>query len=188
MPAASKIFHRYGLDFCCHGGRPLAEVCAQPGLDPEVILAEIATEKAHTGRGTRWDKRPLVELIERIEGYYHLVPARARSLSEGLAAWGGPQNDDVSTAVANEGLSRSRFRAKVITAARCRRSTTTGVSSGTTGRSCCRRACEITCPARTVVRQAALDTARTAARLVGARDVALAALETLEIVDATKRL
>ena len=69
-PAASRVFHRHGLDFCCHGGRPLAEACEQKGLDPRSILSEIATEQAGT-QPVRWDERSLAELIEHIEGYYH---------------------------------------------------------------------------------------------------------------------
>jgi regulator of cell morphogenesis and NO signaling len=71
LPAASKVFRRYGLDFCCHGSRALSEVCAQRGLDPAVILQEITSATAEAGEGTRWDERSLAELIEHIEGHYH---------------------------------------------------------------------------------------------------------------------
>lgn len=71
VPAASRVFHRYGLDFCCHGGRPLSEACAQRGLEADSILAEIASEQAASPVSPRWDERPLAELIEHIEGYYH---------------------------------------------------------------------------------------------------------------------
>lgn len=70
LPAASRVFHRHGLDFCCHGGRPLAEACAERGLDPQAVLAEVATE----GQGVtkeRWDQRSLGDLVEFIVGYYH---------------------------------------------------------------------------------------------------------------------
>jgi len=71
IPAASRVFHRYGLDFCCHGGRPLAEACAQRGLDAGAILSEIQAEQAAGDSTTRWDERSLAELIEHIETYYH---------------------------------------------------------------------------------------------------------------------
>lgn len=71
FPAASRVFHRYGLDFCCHGGRPLAEACAARGLRADAVLDAIAEEQATAGDLPRWQDRPLVELVEHIVGYYH---------------------------------------------------------------------------------------------------------------------
>jgi len=70
-PSASRVFHRHGLDFCCHGGRPLADACAERGLDAERVVAEIATEEASTPELPRWDERPLPELVEHIVRFYH---------------------------------------------------------------------------------------------------------------------
>lgn len=70
LPAASRVFHRHGLDFCCNGARPLASACAERGLDPQAVLAEVAAE----GQGVtkeRWDQRPLAEIVDFIVGYYH---------------------------------------------------------------------------------------------------------------------
>lgn len=70
LPAASRVFHRHGLDFCCHGGRPLAVACAERGLDPAAVLAEIDGEQADPA-APRWDERPLAELADHIEAHYH---------------------------------------------------------------------------------------------------------------------
>ncbi len=70
-PAASRVFHRHGLDFCCHGGRPLAEACADRGLEPGAILGEIEAESATSDAAVRWDERPIRELVDHIQGYYH---------------------------------------------------------------------------------------------------------------------
>lgn len=70
-PAASRVFLRHGLDFCCHGQRPLAEACAERGLPAEAVLAEIAAEEASGPGPARWDERPLPELVEHIVGFYH---------------------------------------------------------------------------------------------------------------------
>jgi regulator of cell morphogenesis and NO signaling len=56
---------------CCHGRRPLAEACAERGLEADRLLAEIATEEAATPALTRWDERPLPELVEHIVDFYH---------------------------------------------------------------------------------------------------------------------
>jgi regulator of cell morphogenesis and NO signaling len=71
-PSASRVFHRYGLDFCCHGGRPLADACAERGLDAERVVAEIATEEASAPDEPRWDERPIPELVDHIVRFYHL--------------------------------------------------------------------------------------------------------------------
>jgi regulator of cell morphogenesis and NO signaling len=71
-PAASRVFHRHGLDFCCHGRRPLAEACAERGLAVEEIVAEIADEQSGAEGLPRWDERPIPELVRHIVDYYHL--------------------------------------------------------------------------------------------------------------------
>jgi regulator of cell morphogenesis and NO signaling len=71
LPAASRVFHRHGLDFCCHGTRPLAEACAPRGLDPRAVLAEIDAEQRQAEGGPRWDERPVAELATHIEAHYH---------------------------------------------------------------------------------------------------------------------
>lgn len=70
-PAASRVFHRYGLDFCCGGERPLAEVCRAAGLDAEAIAREIEAEQTHPEDDVRWDERPLDELVDHILERYH---------------------------------------------------------------------------------------------------------------------
>jgi regulator of cell morphogenesis and NO signaling len=71
QPAASKVFQRYRLDFCCHGNRPLQEACDESGLAPETVLAEIESEGRKGGEVSQWAERPLPELIAYIVNYYH---------------------------------------------------------------------------------------------------------------------
>lgn len=40
-PAAARALDRLGLDYCCHGGRTLAAACAEAGLDPDEVAAEL---------------------------------------------------------------------------------------------------------------------------------------------------
>ena len=82
-PAATRVFARHGIDYCCGGGAPLNEVCGANSLDPEQILAEIDRELAdRDAPATRWNDRPLDELIEHILSTYH------RSLWEELPRLG----------------------------------------------------------------------------------------------------
>lgn len=70
-PAALRVFHRHGLDFCCGGERPLAEACQKAGLDAQAIAREIELEETHAGDDVRWDQRPLGELVDHILVRYH---------------------------------------------------------------------------------------------------------------------
>lgn len=69
-PAASRVFQRFGLDYCCGGRKTLSDVCATKGLDPGRILAAIADEEARVDL-PRWDNAPLPELIHFIVERYH---------------------------------------------------------------------------------------------------------------------
>src|SRR4030042_91551 len=71
-PAASRVFHRHGLDFCCHGRRPLADACAERGLDADRVIAEITSEEASASDLPRWDDQPVPRLIAHIGRFYHL--------------------------------------------------------------------------------------------------------------------
>jgi len=69
-PGASRIFLKHGLDFCCHGRRPLEEACSEKGLDPSSILKEISNEEA-SGSLSELARKPIEELIDFIESHYH---------------------------------------------------------------------------------------------------------------------
>ncbi len=70
-PSASRVFHRYGLDFCCGGRRPLSDVCRERGLDEAVLLEAIERESNAEGSETRWDTAPIPELVAFIVSRYH---------------------------------------------------------------------------------------------------------------------
>jgi len=71
-PLATRVFHRHGIDFCCGGGKPLADACAARGLDTDDVIAELQSElETHKGAETRWDQQPLEDLIRHILVTYH---------------------------------------------------------------------------------------------------------------------
>ncbi len=70
-PAASRVFQRHRLDYCCNGRRPLADVCRERDLDPDAVLAEITDAQVTTPDTEHWQTRPLPELIDFIVGRYH---------------------------------------------------------------------------------------------------------------------
>jgi len=69
-PAAVRVFHRHGIDFCCGGKRTLGEAVSAQGLELQAILDEIGREEK-TGDDTRWDEAPIPELIQHILAVYH---------------------------------------------------------------------------------------------------------------------
>ena len=70
-PSASRVFRRHGLDYCCHGRRPVSEACAERGLDADALLSEVAAEARTAADAQSWFDRPLPEIVERIVDHYH---------------------------------------------------------------------------------------------------------------------
>ena len=71
-PASTRVFHRRGIDFCCGGGKTLAEVCLRKGLDVKVLLAELQNELAQgDGEAVAWTEQPLPALVSHLLERYH---------------------------------------------------------------------------------------------------------------------
>jgi regulator of cell morphogenesis and NO signaling len=85
-PAASRVFHRHGLDFCCHGNRALEEACEERGLRPDSVLGEIEREERVCGDLPRWETKPLRQVIDYIVDYYHRRLREELPLLIGMAA------------------------------------------------------------------------------------------------------
>ena len=69
-PAASRVFHRMGLDYCCGGRQALSDACRAKGLDPDAVLTAIAAEESSADL-PRWDTAPIPDLIRFIVERYH---------------------------------------------------------------------------------------------------------------------
>jgi len=75
-PMATQVFARHGIDFCCGGGVPLEQACAQRGLDAPLILEEIEQALARSDSDLeRWIEAPPADLVRHIVHTYH-VPLR----------------------------------------------------------------------------------------------------------------
>jgi len=91
-PLATRVFARHGIDYCCGGGRPLADVCAEKGLDIETVLTDVRAELASPGAAAmeQWSDAALPDLIEHILTAYHRpldeelprIEAMARKVNE----------------------------------------------------------------------------------------------------------
>ncbi len=72
-PAAARVLHAHGIDFCCGGGTTLAAAARQRGLDPRRLASEIeaAQREASADEQVRWDARPPAELMAHVVRRYH---------------------------------------------------------------------------------------------------------------------
>ncbi len=70
--AAVRVFERLGIDYCCGGKRPLADVCRDKGLDAEWVQGELDAAANPSGDAVRdWNSAPLRELAAHIVGTHH---------------------------------------------------------------------------------------------------------------------
>ena len=69
-PSSARVFEKYGIDFCCGGNRPLAEVCSEKGLSVEQFSRELTAADA-PAQERDWRNAPLAELIDHIVGRHH---------------------------------------------------------------------------------------------------------------------
>ena len=85
-PRRARIFERLGMDYCCGGKRPLAEACAERGLDAATVVQMIAaaTDAANEDAATNWQDAALGDLIHHIETTHHAYLRRELPRLESL--------------------------------------------------------------------------------------------------------
>jgi len=75
---ASDVFKKYGIDFCCGGGKSLAYICEKNNLDEAVLIEEIkqtlATKKEE---GLPYDQWPIDLLASYIPKIHHKYVAES---------------------------------------------------------------------------------------------------------------
>lgn len=67
----AHVFSRFGIDFCCGGGRSLASACERAGAEPTEVLHALSQLAAEGTPDDALAKLPLGELIEHIEATHH---------------------------------------------------------------------------------------------------------------------
>lgn len=72
VPSRSRIFENLGIDYCCGGKKPLAEVCRSKDLDPVTVVAMLeALDGAPDATDVNADAMGLGELCDHIERAHH---------------------------------------------------------------------------------------------------------------------
>lgn len=72
-PARAKVFESFGIDYCCGGKRPLADVCIQRGINFERVRdAILDSDSASQGtEETDWASASLTDLTDHIVNRHH---------------------------------------------------------------------------------------------------------------------
>lgn len=109
-PSTTRILSKFGIDFCCHGQRTLADACAADGVDAAELLAALNSSGAPAQRADwadfddpsliahivsthhrfLWEEFPrlaeLVDKVARVHGPNHGELVRVRELFHQLRA------------------------------------------------------------------------------------------------------
>lgn len=73
-PEASRIFEKFGIDYCCGGSKSLEEACAtaKHSIDEVLDSLELAEQQAKTKQKDRnWRVEPLADLVDHITRTHH---------------------------------------------------------------------------------------------------------------------
>lgn len=70
-PARARVFDQLGLDYCCHGDRSLAEASQAAGLDPDAVVAALATVVSPAATATASTAGDLLALVDDILSSHH---------------------------------------------------------------------------------------------------------------------
>jgi regulator of cell morphogenesis and NO signaling len=108
VPSATRVFEKLGIDYCCGGGKKLAEACSQAKLSVNDVLSGL--EQAENARLARqeaaidWNLASLTEVIDQIMKKHHTyvqaeIP-RLTNLANKVSSKHGPAHPE--TVVVND--------------------------------------------------------------------------------------
>lgn len=72
-PNTSRVFEALRIDYCCGGGKPLGQACAERQLDPQDVLEKLAqaVDEPNSAPSRDWTAASLAELCDHIEQTHH---------------------------------------------------------------------------------------------------------------------
>ncbi|HEY3928090.1 MAG TPA: iron-sulfur cluster repair di-iron protein [Candidatus Koribacter sp.] len=87
QPATTRVFEKLGIDYCCGGGRTLAEACVGANLSADETLAALARSAYVAAPGSKnWPSEPLADLVVHIKNTHHAFVRSECPRIEALAA------------------------------------------------------------------------------------------------------
>src|SRR5215208_5449296 len=88
VPAATRVFERMGIDYCCGGKRSLADACAVAGVKIEDVQLELTTASHGHSEEPNFQTATLEELTDHIvrkhHGFARLEIGRLNALLENV--------------------------------------------------------------------------------------------------------
>jgi regulator of cell morphogenesis and NO signaling len=71
-PARTRVFERFGIDYCCGGKRPLEYACRDKNLDLHEVLAALdQSDTPAPSPADDWSRATLTALADHIEATHH---------------------------------------------------------------------------------------------------------------------
>ena len=100
MPAATRVFERLKIDYCCGGSQTLDAACADAGLDIAAVMQQLkAADESACGGSPESQFATLTELIEHILAKHHVYTkeemARLTALLAKVCAAHGARHPEV---------------------------------------------------------------------------------------------
>jgi regulator of cell morphogenesis and NO signaling len=71
-PVLARELERWGLDYCCRGGRTLSDACASSGLDESTILAELSAATNQRLPEDDWTSMDVIALVDHVVVTHHV--------------------------------------------------------------------------------------------------------------------
>ena len=73
IPGATRVFHKFKLDFCCGGQQPLKDAIAHRNLDAALVVAELEQVQQLPSEDTDWRTAEPAALIDFILERFHAL-------------------------------------------------------------------------------------------------------------------
>ena len=74
----APVFKKYGIDFCCKGGRTIEDACASKGIDPQPLITDLeAATNLSDDRAVDYATWKLDRLANHIEDVHHTYVVEA---------------------------------------------------------------------------------------------------------------
>jgi len=88
IPAATRIFEKLGIDYCCGGGTSLADACVKAGVTVDEVLDSLKTTERSEGTfaGGEWQTASQADLIAHIVEKHHTFTREELARLEALLA------------------------------------------------------------------------------------------------------
>lgn len=74
FPSATRVFEKFGIDYCCGGKRPLLEACNAAKLSVNEVLDSLETAQRasfNSPKALDWPGAPLADLVAHIVNTHH---------------------------------------------------------------------------------------------------------------------